>query len=381
MRAMMPFIDLAAQQKRIEREIHAAIQRVLAHGNYILGPEVHELEEKLAEFTGARYCITCANGTDALQIALMGLGVGPGDEVITPAFTYIASAEAAAVLGATPSYVDVDPRTFNLDVNLLEAAITKKTKAIVAVSLFGQCPEMDAINDIGGRHGIPVIEDAAQSFGATYKTGKSCNLSTVATTSFFPAKPLGCYGDGGAVFTSDEGLARVFRQIARHGQSKRYHHDVVGINSRLDTLQAAILLEKLKIFDDELTERNRVAATYSEFINRMQSEIAGSPIVLAPSVEPHHQSAWAQYTLILQGRDVVKDHLSRQGIPSVVYYPLPLNHQKAVANQKANVPQSIRLAGEVLSLPMHPYLSSAEQKSIVRELYVAVEQVQTEYPR
>jgi len=378
MRGMIPFIDLAAQQKRIEPEINAAVQRVLAHGKYILGPEVHELEEKLVEYTGARYCITCANGTDALQIALMGLGVGPGDEVITPAFTYIASAEAAAILGAKPSYVDVDPSTFNLDPNLLEAAITKKTKAIVAVSLFGQCPDMDVINDVAGRYGIPVIEDAAQSFGATYKARRSCNLSTVATTSFFPAKPLGCYGDGGAIFTSDEELARTFRQIARHGQSKLYHHDVVGMNSRLDTLQAAILLEKLKIFDEELRERQRLAATYSELINRIQSEAYGSPAVLTPAVEVHNQSAWAQYTLIMQGRDSVRDHLHGKGIPSVVYYPLPLNHQKAVANHEANAPQSTRLAGEVLSLPMHPYLSSDVQRSIVQELHIAIQEFQGE---
>ena len=378
MRGVIPFIDLAAQQKRIEPEINAAVQRVLAHGKYILGPEVHELEEKLVEYTGARYCITCANGTDALQIALMGLGVGPGDEVITPAFTYIASAEAAAILGAKPSYVDVDPSTFNLDPNLLEAAITKKTKAIVAVSLFGQCPDMDSINEVAGRYGIPVIEDAAQSFGATYKARRSCNLSTVATTSFFPAKPLGCYGDGGAIFTSDEELARTFRQIARHGQSKLYHHDVVGMNSRLDTLQAAILLEKLKIFDEELRERQRLAATYSELINRIQSEAYGSPAVLTPAVEVHNQSAWAQYTLIMQGRDSVRDHLHGKGIPSVVYYPLPLNHQKAVANHEANAPQSTRLAGEVLSLPMHPYLSSDVQRSIVQELHIAIQEFQGE---
>ena len=381
MRGMIPFIDLAAQQKRIEPEINAAVQRVLAHGKYILGPEVHELEEKLVEYTGARYCITCANGTDALQIALMGLGVGPGDEVITPAFTYIASADAAAILGAKPSYVDVDPSTFNLNHNLLEAAIAKKTKAIVAVSLFGQCPDMDTINDVAERYGIPVIEDAAQSFGATYKARRSCNLSSVATTSFFPAKPLGCYGDGGAIFTSDEELARSFRQIARHGQSKRYHHDVVGMNSRLDTLQAAILLEKLKIFDEELRERKRVAATYSELINRIQSETPGSSVVLTPAVEVHNQSAWAQYTLIMRGRDAVKDHLNGKGIPSVVYYPLPLNHQKAVANKEVNTPQSTRLASEVLSLPMHPYLSADVQRSIIQELHVAIQEFQGERSR
>ena len=375
MRRMMPFIDLAAQQKRIEQEVKVAIRRVMAHGQYILGPEVHELEEKLVDYTGARYCITCANGTDALQIALMGLGVGRGDEVITPAFTYIASAEAAAVLGATPSYVDVDPSTFNLDVKLLEAAITKRTKAIVVVSLFGQCPDMDAINDVAGRYGIPVVEDAAQSFGATYKARRSGNLSAVATTSFFPSKPLGCYGDGGAIFTSDDELARTFRQVARHGQSEQYYHEVVGVNSRLDTIQAAILLEKLKIFDDELAERMKVAETYSKLIDEMQLTSPGDPTVIPPRVSTHSKSAWAQYTLILEERDVVKERLRNKGIPSMIYYPMPVNRQKSVSNESVITPQSDRLAAKVLSLPMHPYLSEKTQRAIIRQLQIATQGV------
>ena len=378
MRDMIPFIDLAKQQERIESEIRSAMQGVLSHGKYILGPEVLQLEQKLVEYTGARYCITCANGTDALQIALMGLGVGPGDEVITPAFTYIASAEAAAVLGAKPVYVDVEPRTFNLEAQLLEAAITTRTKAIVAVSLFGQCPDMDSINGIAERHGIPVIEDAAQSFGATYRGRHSCNLSTVATTSFFPAKPLGCYGDGGAIFTSDEGLANAFRQISRHGQSKRYHHDVVGVNSRLDTLQAAILLEKLKIFDQELIDREKIAARYSELIDQEQSQNLDNPAVLTPVIERHNQSAWSQYTLVVQQRDFVRGHLKERGIPSEIYYPVPLNLQKAVKNLEVTMPQSSRLAAEVLSLPMHPYLTIDVQKTIVQELYLAIRKFQGE---
>src|SRR5690606_7977235 len=245
----MDFIDLKTQQARIKKKIDAAIARVLAHGQYILGPEVAELEEKLADYTGAKYCISCANGTDALQIALMALGVGPGDEVITPGFTYIATAEAAAVLGAKPVYVDINPRTYNLDPALLEAAITSRTKAIIPVSLYGQCAAFDAINALASKHGITVIEDAAQSFGASYKGRKSCNLTTIATASFFPSKPLGCYGDGGAIFTSDDELAKIMRQVARHGQDRRYHHIRVGVNSRLDTLQAAILLPKLDILD------------------------------------------------------------------------------------------------------------------------------------
>ena len=247
---MIEFIDLKSQQLRIKDKIDAGIQRVLSHGQYILGPEVSELEEKLAAFVGAKYCISCANGTDALQIAQMAFGIGPGDEVITPGFTYIATAETVALLGAKPVYVDVNPRTYNLDPQLLEAAITSRTKAIIPVSLYGQCADFDAINAIAAKYGIPVIEDAAQSFGATYKGKRSGNLTTVACTSFFPSKPLGCYGDGGAIFTNDAELAKVMRQIARHGQDRRYHHIRVGINSRLDTLQAAILLPKLEIFAD-----------------------------------------------------------------------------------------------------------------------------------
>ena len=256
---MIEFIDLKTQQARIKTEIDAGIARVLAHGQYIPGPEVAELEEKLAAYTGAKYCITVANGTDALQIAQMALGIGPGDEVITPGFNYIAAAETVALLGAKPVYVDIDPRTYNLDPALLEAAITARTKAILPVSLYGQCADFDAINAIATRHGIPVIEDAAQSFGATYKGRRSCNLTHIACTSFFPSKPLGCYGDGGAIFTNDDELAKVMRQIARHGQDRRYHHIRVGVNSRLDTLQAAVLLVKLGIFDEEMALRQQVA--------------------------------------------------------------------------------------------------------------------------
>ncbi|OWX38742.1 aminotransferase DegT, partial [Acinetobacter baumannii] len=260
---MIDFIDLKAQQNRIKDKIDAGIQNVLTHGQYILGPEVIELEEKLASYVGAKHCITCANGTDALQIAQMAFGIGPDDEVITPGFTYIATAETVALLGAKPVYVDVNPKTYNLDVEKLEAAITPRTKAIIPVSLYGQCADFDAINAIAKKYSIPVIEDAAQSFGATYKGRKSCNLSTVACTSFFPSKPLGCYGDGGAIFTNDDELAKVIRQIARHGQDKRYHHIRVGVNSRLDTLQAAILLPKLEILDDEMQARQRVAEVYN----------------------------------------------------------------------------------------------------------------------
>lgn len=357
----MQFIDLATQQARIKDKIDAGIQRVLAHGKYILGPEVIELEEKLADYTGAKYCITCANGTDALQIAQMALGIGPGDEVITPGFTYIATAETVALLGAKPVYVDIDPRTYNLDPTLLEAAITPRTKAIIPVSLYGQCADMDAINAIAEKHGIPVIEDAAQSFGATYKGRKSCNLSTIATTSFFPSKPLGCYGDGGAIFTNDENLATVIRQIARHGQDRRYHHIRVGVNSRLDTLQAAILLPKLEIFDEELGLRQRVAERYTSLLN-------AAGINTTPYLEPHNISAWAQYTIQVENRTEVQARLKEKGVPTAVHYPIPLNKQPAVADTAAALPVGDAVAEVVLSLPMHAYLGGNGQITVVEAL-------------
>jgi|SRR3989344_530519 len=357
----MEFIDLVTQQARIKDKIDAGIQRVLAHGQYILGPEVAELEERLAAFTGAKYCITCANGTDALQIAQMAFGIGPGDEVITPGFTYIATAETVALLGAKPVYVDIDPRTYNLDPQLLEAAITPRTKAIIPVSLYGQCADMDAINAIAGKHGIPVIEDAAQSFGATYKGKRSCNLTTIACTSFFPSKPLGCYGDGGAIFTSDEELAKVLRQIARHGQDRRYHHVRVGVNSRLDTLQAAILLPKLEILEEEIELRNQVAKIYTQRLSQ-----AG--INTAPYIEEHNISAWAQYTVRFKNRDAVQEKLQEAGIPTAVHYPIPLNKQPAVADAAANLPVGDQIAEMVISLPMHPHLKMSDIRKVVTAL-------------
>jgi UDP-2-acetamido-2-deoxy-ribo-hexuluronate aminotransferase len=346
---MIEFIDLKAQQVRIKDQIDAGIQRVLAHGQYILGPEVTELEEKLAAFVGAKYCITCANGTDALQIAQMALGIGPGDEVITPGFTYIATAETVALLGAKPVYVDIDPRTYNLDPQLLEAAITPRTKAIIPVSLYGQCADYDAINAIAAKYSIPVIEDAAQSFGATYKGKRSCNLTTIACTSFFPSKPLGCYGDGGAIFTNDDELAKVLRQVARHGQDRRYHHIRVGVNSRLDTLQAAILLPKLEIFEEEIEQRQRVADLYDTSLNALG-------INTTPYVEEWNTSAYAQYTVRVEKREQLQEKLKSMGIPTAVHYPIPLNKQPAVADKNADLPIGDQVAEQVMSLPMHPYL-------------------------
>ncbi|AOS81338.1 MULTISPECIES: DegT/DnrJ/EryC1/StrS family aminotransferase [Hydrogenophaga] len=357
----MEFIDLKEQYRRLKSDIDAGIQRVLDHGQFILGPEVAELEEKLAAYTGSRHCITVANGTDALQIAQMALGIGPGDEVITPGFTYFATAETVALLGAKPVYVDVDARTANLDPACLEAAITPRTKAIIPVSLYGQCADYDAINAIASRHGIPVIEDAAQSFGATYKGRKSCNLTTIACASFFPSKPLGCYGDGGALFTNDDELALVMRQIARHGQDRRYHHIRVGVNSRLDTIQAAVLLPKLTVLDEELAQRQVMAQRYG----RLLEPATG---VQTPWVAPDNVSAWAQYTVRVAQRANVQDCLKARGIPSAIHYPIPLNRQPAVADASARLPVGDLLAEEVISLPMSPYLAARDQERVADAL-------------
>jgi UDP-2-acetamido-2-deoxy-ribo-hexuluronate aminotransferase len=355
---MIPFIDLAAQQARIKDQIDANIQKVLAHGNYILGPEVAELEEKLAAYCGAKYCISVANGTDALQIAQMAVGVSYGDEVIVPGFSYIATAETAALLGAKPVYVDIDPKTYNMDPDNLEAAITSKTKAIIPVSLYGQCADFDAINTIAQKYNLPVIEDGAQSFGASYKGKKSCSLTTIGCTSFFPSKPLGCYGDGGAIFTNDDELATILRQIARHGQDRRYHHIRVGVNSRLDTLQAAILLPKLDLLEEEIQLRNQVAENYTRLLNN-----AG--IDTTPLIEEYNVSAWSQYTIRVDNREAVQAKLKAAGIPTAVHYPIPLNKQPAVADEDAELPVGDGIAEKVVSLPMHPYLIASEQKIIV----------------
>ncbi|RZS85979.1 DegT/DnrJ/EryC1/StrS family aminotransferase [Pigmentiphaga kullae] len=358
---MIEFCDLKSQQQRLKEKITAGIDRVLAHGRYILGPEVEELENKLAQYVGSKYCITCANGTDALQIAEMALGVTSGDEIITPGFTYIATAETSALLGAKPVYVDIEEKTYNLDPAKLEAAITPRTKAIIPVSLYGQCADFDAINAIAEKYNLAVIEDAAQSFGATYKGRYSCNLSTIACTSFFPSKPLGCYGDGGAIFTNDDDLAKTIRQIARHGQDRRYHHIRVGVNSRLDTLQAAILLAKLEIFSDEMDQRQQAATLYSKLLTQ-----AG--VASIPRIEDHNVSAWAQYTIRVSQRDEVQRALTAAGIPTAIHYPIPLNKQPAVADSQVVLPIGDLVAKEVLSLPFGPYIREADIQQIADQL-------------
>ncbi|WP_417512963.1 DegT/DnrJ/EryC1/StrS family aminotransferase [Minwuia sp.] len=363
----MQFVDLGAQYARLKPQMDARMAAVLAHGKFINGPEVKELEGKLADFIGVKHCIACGNGTDALQIALMAVGVGHGDEVIVPGFTYIATAEAAAVLGAKPVYVDIDPVTYNMDPGLLEAAITERTKAIMPVSLYGQCADFPAINAIAERHGLPVIEDAAQSFGATQNNRRSGALSTISTTSFFPSKPLGCYGDGGAMFTDDDELALVMRQIASHGQDRRYHHIRVGINSRLDTLQAAVVLTKLEVFEADIAGRQRAARLYDTRLGAI-----GIGIDTLPHVREGNTSAWAQYTIQVDKRDDVIASLSAAGIPTAVHYPYPLNRQPAVADPDAILPVGDAVAERVMSLPMHPDLTEEDIDQVAQALKVAL---------
>lgn len=354
----MEFTDLKSQYHSLKADIDARITKVLEHGQYILGPEVAELEERLADYTTAAHCISVANGTDALQVALMAIGVGVGDEVIMPGYSYIATAETVALLGANPVYVDIEEASYNIDPTLIEAAITERTKAIIAVSLYGRTAEFDAINAIAKQHNLRVIEDGAQSFGATYNGRKSGNLCDIGCTSFFPSKPLGCYGDGGAIFTNNSELAMVMRQIARHGQDRRYHHIRVGVNSRLDTLQAAILLAKLAAFPNELFERQALAEKYTRELSQIKT-------LSTPDIPHNLKSSWGQYTVKVEDRTSLQRNLQKLGIPTVIHYPLPLSRQPAVSNHSVNLPISQKVADKVLSLPMSAYLNDDEQDSVI----------------
>ena len=362
----MQFIDLNSQYRRLQNDIEKRINKVLEHGQYIHGPEVQEVETQLADYIGVKHCLTVANGTDALFIALSALDIKAGDEVITSAFSFAAVAEMIVMLGAVPVFVDIEPRTFNLDPNLLERVITMKTKAIVPISLYGQCANYVAINEIAKKHGIAVIEDAAQSLGATHYGKSSGSFTTIACTSFYPAKPLGCYGDGGACFTDDDALAEVITELRNHGQSKRYHHVRIGINSRLDTIQASILLAKLSIFTEEIQMRNEVASIYNDmFAGKLQT----------PFIEKFNTSVYAQYTLQLENRERIQQQLQAANIPTAVHYPMPLHLQPAFADlgfQIGNFPQSESAARKVLSLPIHPYLTKLQQQKIVNELLNAL---------
>ncbi len=361
----MQFIDLKTQSDRIQDALINRFKTVLSHGAFIMGPEISEVEKKLSEFVGVEHAITVSSGTDALLIALMALDIGPGDEVITTPFSFFATVEVIALLGAKPVFVDIDPNSYNINSNLIEAAITPKTKAIMPVSLYGQCADFDEINLIAQKYHLPVIEDAAQSFGAQYKGLKSCGLTSIGCTSFFPSKPLGCYGDGGACFTNDHELATRMQEIRVHGQSKRYYHTRLGINGRFDTLQAAFLLEKMELFPEEIDLRQQVAHQYSEWLPSH---------IKKPFIKSHNKSVFAQYTIGIENRDLVQQQLQQLGIPTAVHYPVGLHNQPIV---KSLYPDSKLFehtdvaAKQVMSLPMHPYLTSTQQRQICQ----AVEQV------
>ena len=358
----MEFVDLKTQYRRYQTEVDERIRRVLEHGRFIMGPEIEELEKDLAARVGVKHCITVANGTQSLEIALRALDIGPGDEVVTVPFTWISTAEAISLTGAKPVFVDIDPSTYNINVELIEAAITPRTKALLPVSLFGQMPDYALINATAARHGLPVIEDAAQSFGATQKGQPSCGITTIGSTSFFPAKPLGCYGDGGALFTNDDALAHKMKAIRTHGGIQRHDHPILGTNGRFDTLQAAVLLAKLPHFEWELKQRTRLGARYSSLL---QSSC------FVPSVAAGNTHVYAQYTIRLPNRDKVAEQLKSRGIPFGIYYPKCLHEQPVFASLGltwGDFPEAEKASREVLSLPLHPFLTEADQDHVVKTL-------------
>lgn len=354
----MQFIDLKAQYRRYQAEIDARMRAVMEHGQYIMGPEIAELEGALAKYVGVKHCLTVASGTDSLEIALRALEIGPGDEVITVPFTWISTAEVIALVGARPVFVDIEAATYNLDIDQLEAAITPRTKAILPVSLFGQMPDYDRINTIAARHGVAVIEDGAQSFGATQRGRRSCGVTLIGSTSFFPAKPLGCYGDGGAVFSNDERLAERMRAIRTHGGVTRHRHHCLGMNGRFDTLQAAVLLAKLPHFEWEIGERIRIGARYSEQLG---------DCCIVPEIRPGNTHVYAQYTIRIPGRDGFVEQLTARNIPSAIHYPKCLHEQPVFSSlgyKLGDFPVAESAARSVVSLPLHPFLAEPEQDQI-----------------
>lgn len=364
----MEFTDLKSQYAALRENINARIQKVLDHGQYIMGPEVAELELRLAAYTGARHCVAVASGTEALLISLMALGLKPGDEVITTPFTFAATAEMIVLLGGIPVLVDIEADTCNIDAGLIEAKITTRTRAVMPVSLYGQCADMDAINAVAARHGLAVIEDAAQSFGATYKRKKSCNLSTLGCTSFFPSKPLGCYGDGGAIFSNDDALAQVCREIRVHGQSQRYLHSRLGVGGRMDTLQCAVVLGKLDRFEWEIQQRLGLGAAYG----RLLADVHGMRTI---AVRPDRDCVWAQYTVFVEQRSRVQEYLKAARVPTAVHYPRPIHHQPVFAGlaNADECPNSARVAAQVLSLPMSADLTRADQQRVVTALQESIQ--------
>ncbi len=355
----MEFIDLKTQYQRYKDEIDTRIRQVLNHGRYVMGPEIEECEGALAQYVGVKHCLTVASGTDSLEIALRALGVGAGDEVVTVPFTWISTAEVVGLVGARPVFVDIEPDTYNMDINQLEAKITPRTKVIMPVSLFGQMPDYARINEIAARHGIPVVEDAAQSFGATQRGRRSCGVTLVGSTSFFPAKPLGCYGDGGALFTDNDDLAHKMRAIRTHGGVKRHYHDFLGMNGRFDTIQAAVLLGKLPHFEEEVKLRDRVGRFYNEALKGLCT---------VPVTATGNTHVYAQYTIRVKHRDAFMEAMKKRGVPTAVYYPVGLHMQPVFAHlghRNGDFPVTERACGEVVSLPMHPFLTEDIQNKIV----------------
>jgi UDP-2-acetamido-2-deoxy-ribo-hexuluronate aminotransferase len=357
----MEFIDLITQYKNSREAINDRIQAVLDHGKYIMGPEVKELEVRLEKYTGAKHCITVASGTEALLISLMAIGIKAGDEVITTPFSFISTIEVIVLLGAIPVFVDIEPDTCNINAELISDKISKKTKAIIPVSLYGQPADMDEINSIAENYGLTVIEDGAQSFGASYKGKKSCNISTIGCTSFFPSKPLGCYGDGGAIFTSDDDLAKVMSEIRLHGQSERYVHTRVGVGGRMDTLQCAIILAKLEKFDWEIDQRINIGRNYNELL--------GASIETVKQ-RNDRESVFGQYTIFVNDRETFQKKLKDQGIPTAIHYPVPMNLQPAYKSLCCPecCPEANKAATRVISLPLHPYMDSFTQEAIVNAI-------------
>jgi UDP-2-acetamido-2-deoxy-ribo-hexuluronate aminotransferase len=354
----MEFIDLKTQYQELSESINQRIQVVLDHGQYIMGPEVRELEDRLSIFTGAKHCITVSSGTEALLISLMAIGIKPGDEVITTPFSFAATAEVIALLGAKPVFIDIEPDTCNINSLLIEEKITSKTKAIIPVSLFGQTSDMDEINKIAQKNDLIVVEDAAQSFGATYKTKKSCNLSTIGCTSFFPSKPLGCYGDGGALFTNNDDYANIAKEIRIHGQSKRYIHNRIGLGGRMDTLQCAILLAKLDRFDWEIKRRIEIGSIYNKLLNKKIKKIAQ---------RIDRTSVFSQFTIFVDNRNEVQETLKKHNIPTAVHYPIPIHMQPAyeLFCCPECCPESVNASKKVMSLPMGPYLKDEDMHNII----------------
>lgn len=369
----VPFIDLKSQYKALKNSIDSRIQKVLESGAYIGGPEVAELEKTLAQHTGTKHCLAVASGTDALLIPMMALGIGPGDEVITTAFSFIATAETIVLAGATPVYVDIDRKTFNIDPKKIEAAITSKTKAIMPVSLYGQVADMDEINAIAKKHNLFVIEDTAQSYGAKYKDKKSGNLTTAAGTSFYPAKPLGCYGDGGAIFTNDDQLNVAMKEIREHGSEKRYYHTRLGVNGRLDTIQCAILLAKMERYDWEVEQRNRVARRYDNAFKGFQSI---DKEFSTPFVHSHNESVWAQYTLTITNRDLFQKKMTELQVPTAVHYPMTMPDQPWYKNNTKcshDISISRWASNHVVSLPLYPDMDDKTQDIVIDAVKKAVE--------